>query len=256
MRNLGALRQENSQLRRDAEELPRLRGEIARLRAEAQEGARSNDVANGPMKSEGDYWLAKADALKQRLEQMPDKRIPELQLLEEQDWLLAAKQANLESDGGTRRALNALRTRAKAAFAEMLRRALRGYASANAGQLPGNLFQLKPYFASAIDDAILQRYELLRTGQLNDVPREASLVSEKAAPVDEYYDSHYEISGNGAIVDTHNLPSDTLLHAYMEFSAANNGREPADPAELQPYVKTPEEGAELQKLIQQSAAGK
>ena len=58
------------------------------------------------------------------------------------------------------------RANAEMPFHSMMFRALRQYAKENAGQFPTDLSQLKPYFKSPIDDAILQRYEIVPTGSL------------------------------------------------------------------------------------------
>ncbi len=42
----------------------------------------------------------------------------------------------------------------------------------------------------------------------------------------------------------------TLEPLTKEFSAANNGKEPTDPLQLRPFVKTPEQEAAFQKLIE------
>ena len=47
-----------------------------------------------------------------------------------------------------------------------LRPALLQYAEDNNGQFPADLSQLKPYFKSPVDDAVLQRYEILPTSKL------------------------------------------------------------------------------------------
>ena len=49
----------------------------------------------------------------ENLEQKPDKKIPELQLLIENDWLSAAKEANFDTDSDVRKALSNLRKLAK-----------------------------------------------------------------------------------------------------------------------------------------------
>ena len=95
-------------------------------------------------------WAARATQLKQRLEQMPDKKIPELQLLTDKDWFDAIKDPKqLETDDDFRQALNNLRNSAKNAFGDMTREAMKKYAEANNGQLPGDLSQLKPLLHDA-----------------------------------------------------------------------------------------------------------
>ena len=102
---LAAQQQENEQMRRNLAEIPRLRGEIARLRNDAQ----SKEVTpNEATESSAKSWVNRVNQLKQRLEQWPDKKIPELQLVTEEDWLNAAK-GKLETDADYRKALSALR---------------------------------------------------------------------------------------------------------------------------------------------------
>src|SRR5258708_14074376 len=119
-------------------------------------------------------WVGRVNQLKEKLGQMPDQKIPELQFLTDQDWLDAVRpirQLKTETDYG--QALSALRSAAKGEFAGALQNALRNYAQASNGQLPTDLSQLKPYFGSAIDDSVLQRYELTQSG----------MVTEKATPL-------------------------------------------------------------------------
>src|SRR5204862_4048111 len=107
--------------------------------------------------------MARALDLHQHLEQMPDKKIPELQLLTENDWLSAAKEAKFDADTDIRKALSNLRKLAKDRLP--IDSALSSFTRANNGQLPTDLSQLKPYFTSDLDDAtldaVLARYKLL-----------------------------------------------------------------------------------------------
>ena len=75
-----------AQLRRDNADLPRLRGELTRLQADAQELAQlkaANTLAGSdPTESEMKSWLERVNQLKQWLEKMPDKNIPEIRALQ------------------------------------------------------------------------------------------------------------------------------------------------------------------------------
>ena len=102
---------------------------------------------------------AKVNKLKQRLEQTPDARIPELQFLTDQDWINAAN-GKLDNEGDYRRALSMLRKAGEGKVATMLKKALTGYMQSSNGQLPTDLALLQPYFESPLDDAILQRWEI------------------------------------------------------------------------------------------------
>ena len=73
--------------------------------------------------------------------------------------------------------------------------ALRGYAAANGGQLPTDISQLKPYSVVGMSDDVLQRYQIVKTGNVNDLHPGDVLVAEKA-PVDEQNDTLFAFGLN------------------------------------------------------------
>lgn len=203
-RKLGALRDDNARLNRNAAELMKLRGEVAQLRMDSQELARLkageagnvNGKPSDPIESSAQAWLAKVNHLKELQEQMPDKNIPELRYLKDRDWLITVQDANLEVDAEVRAALSELRDLGKRRFAKNMWDALRKFAQANNQLLPTDLLQLKSYFAPPVDDATLQRYQMSRTGSVNDLKGEETVVAEKAV-VDDQYDTLFEIGVKG-----------------------------------------------------------
>jgi hypothetical protein len=201
----------------DMPELLRLRGEVTRLRQSAQELAQLKEAAaatgNSPtIEATLKSWAIRATQLRERLEQMPDKKIPELQLLTEKDWLDAVKNAKqLETDADFREALYNLRNSAKQAFGNMAMEAIKKYAEANGGALPGDWSQLKPFFETPVDDATLARYSLLQTGKLADAGNEY-LVGENAPPVDDQFDSLFEFGMHGFYSSSTNNPGDIVIH--------------------------------------------
>lgn len=180
-------------------ELLRLRGEVTRLRSGSQELAQlkaaNAQKQNDPLESAAKALLGKMNLLKQRLEQMPDKKIPELQYLDDQTWARIAQTAGLETDADVRQALSSLRDIAKQFFAPEMGKALGKYTQANNGQLPTDVAQLKPYFDSPVDDATLQRYQILKTGTVSNLQPNEMVVAEKA-PVDDDYDNLFQIGLN------------------------------------------------------------
>jgi RNA polymerase sigma factor (sigma-70 family) len=193
---LALLLAENEKLKsnQNSPEVLRLRGEVTRLRAMQLKSA--SEGAKDPFTQSILALTSRAVELNQHLQQMPDKKIPELQLLDANDWLTAVKEAKFDTDTDIRKALQKLRSIAKDKVP--IGSALYAFASANNGQLPGNISQLKPYFNKSrlgdlsLDDstfdAIIGRYTLLHTGNVNDFPSGTWLVAEKA-PVDKDYDS-------------------------------------------------------------------
>lgn len=184
---LAALQQQNEQLRGDLAELPKLRGEIARLR-----NATHERQGNDPFVQSVLALAARAAELNQRLEQMPDKKIPELQWLAENDWLEAAKDVDFSSDIKVRQALSQLRRLAKEKVYPAWQDALNAYIRAHDERLPTDPAQLKPYFKMPVDDLILQRYKMLRTGKAADFRPQDWLIAEKA-PVDHEYDTRFKM---------------------------------------------------------------
>jgi len=256
--SLTAANQDNETLRREAADLPKLRNELARLREDARELARLRASLSAPDEDPTSLkaWARRAAQLKQRLDQMPDKKIPELQLLTDQNWFDAVKDAKqLETEDDFRQALGKLRTNAKAEFALQFEKALLAYIGATGGVLPNDLSQLKPYFSTTIDDAIFGRYTLLQIGRLSDVPEHQYLVAETAPPVDDEYDTVQEMSLNG--LDTHSVSrtEDAIKQAGLQFAQAHNGLLPTDASQLAPYLRQAIDPAKVQKLISEIPPG-
>lgn len=185
---------ENAQLKSisNDHELLKLRGEVTQLRT-ANAGIDSKDPTDEAAKS----VAAKVKQMKQWLEQNPNDKIPELQYLTAQEWLRGANYtAELKTDDEFDRALSQLRRDAKRTFANSIGEALANYIAGNNGQLPGDISQLESYFNPPIDGTILQRYQLLQTGSLSDIPNNQPLIVEKA-PIDDQYDTLFKISATG-----------------------------------------------------------
>ncbi|HEY6228009.1 MAG TPA: sigma-70 family RNA polymerase sigma factor, partial [Verrucomicrobiae bacterium] len=235
-------------------ELARLRGEVQRLRKDAKE---LEELREGMASSGADpaieatlrSWAARASQMKQRLERSPERKIPEMNLLTEKEWLDAAKNfQKLETDEDYRRAFNAVRDGAKSEFGNLARKALRKYAAENDGLLPGDLSQLQGYFDKPVDDAVLQRYALLETGKLRDADGKY-LIGETAPPVDEQHDSKFQFSLNGTNSRSLDSAEDMLFAAITAYAKANNGLISRNPAELAPYFTRPMDAAKVQNSL-------
>jgi len=186
---------EVAQARTEAEtarhELESARQELAAWRTRAAEFADSPEAATTKL-----TWLARTRRLRQLFAQRPDQRIPELSLLTDRDWLSAAMTADLSSAEGQRKALGAARSIAKGKFVAELGAALRRYVLANQGMLPADILQLVPVFESPPDLAMLQRYQLQRTGQASAVKSSDEAIVERGL-VDEQFDSRYNVDARG-----------------------------------------------------------
>lgn len=142
----------------------------------------------------------KAGRLNAQIQQHPELDIPELQYLDEGDWIHFAKEADLDSESSVRKVLADLRKRAKDQFAPIAMQALSSYAKANGGHPPLSLSQLAPYFPESTDPASLERYILLPA---NSPQQPASpsiggpMILREKVVVDAQYDSGFDIGPTG-----------------------------------------------------------
>jgi RNA polymerase sigma factor (sigma-70 family) len=250
--------QELEQLRRETAGLPKLRGQLARLRHDSSELARSKGAGNSTNSGSDDVtvasWLARVDQLRQAFKRSPDKSIPEIQLLTQQDWLDAAKD-KMETDDDVRRAMAHLRNTAEDVVAGLVQPALQQYLKANEDKFPTDLSQLQAYFKTPLDPAILQRFGIFPSDAVPNVRMGSDWIITQRSFADPEYDNHFVIGPNGHGTTSYKqTPLDALMPALQAFSAANGGQTPKNPAELQPYITTSDQQTALQNLSQTSSA--
>jgi hypothetical protein len=207
------LQQENRRLTLAAAEAPKLRGELVRARANARPSASSSAGALDPNDPAVQHFMeakAKADRVAQYLKEMPDKSIPEIQFMDDNDWLAATKSAKFDTEEEVRKTLSNVRSIAKNNVP--LGRSLYAFLRDNHGQLPTDMSQLKPYVAKpvtdsssyqwrgvqspeddALVDGILARYKLLHSGNVNNYPTGTWFIVEKA-PADKDYDTRLKFA--------------------------------------------------------------
>jgi hypothetical protein len=198
----------------DMPEIMRLRAQVARLtrtlaenKTVVKSGGAAPAAANGPGGVPGvdasnaaglldTVITARITQFRERLEQNPAQKIPELALATEEDWKDVAKNATWENPEDTAEAFKALRTRSKTRFAGALGPALRRFAANNNGYLPNDLSMVAPYFDPPIDPSILGRYGMVQTGMIQNVPAGQYIVRE-ISPVDPRHDVQFSIGLSG-----------------------------------------------------------
>jgi RNA polymerase sigma factor (sigma-70 family) len=211
---------ENARLNRDHSnaELLRLRGDLARLRNVVDE--RSND----PMASISKQVARRINEIMNWIERTPGESIPELRLLSAQDLLGYATQfPDIKEERDLRFGASRLRLSAKTRFCSTLGYALQDFLLAHDGELPPDISELKPFCRSQADDDMLQRYELLHSGNIRDYPQTEPFIAEKDAPRTGQYDAGFKINvfgysyesfnittGESGTGDLHGLPTERL----------------------------------------------
>ena len=188
-------------------ELLRLRGQVSGLNRDLRElteakAARLTTQSN-VLATTAKVWSERVNQLKQWLDANPAGKIPELQFLTDQNWMEAIYPLTLNSDEEYRRAMSTVRANAEGRVLDLLAGALRQYAQANSGRFPGEISQLSPYFRQPIDDAILNRYEIVQADSLvSKLQRGSEWVITQKAPVDEVWDVRFaEDMTGGSMAD-------------------------------------------------------
>jgi RNA polymerase sigma factor (sigma-70 family) len=241
---LAGLLAENEMLKSNSNE-----NELLKLRAEVTQ---LQSGANDPIGMAAKAWLDRMNRLKQWSEQNPATTVPEFQLLAKEDWLNAAR-ADLKTDNDYRRAMSSLRGTAENKFAPLVQSALAKYLEANKNQSPADITQLQSYFASPVDDAILQRWEIVPAKTIPNVGVGDPVITEKA-PVDDLLDSRIVVGSRG-YGSTDFLGSEigeVMKPVYQAYSQAHDENWAGfQVSELMNFAKTPEEQAAVQKLMAQ-----
>jgi len=246
------LADENAALNGDSAALDKLRGEMARLKT-----ATAATTNGGATQLSAQAWLDRVTRLKQRMEQTPDAKIPELKLVTEQDWLNAAKE-ELNTEADYRRALSAIRDAGEGKVASMMHKALVGYMQANNKQVPTDLGQLQSYFDASVDDAILQRWEIAPAKTVSNLRMGGDVIITQKAPVDDVFDTRFGIGPNG-YGNADFLFGETqaaMTPVWEAYEAAHNGQGPNDTSLLEPYITTPEQRAAFDKMMLRESTSK
>ncbi len=243
------IRQLNREHNAAANTLAALRQQNGKLKTEGPDET-SNDPTAVALRS----WLVRVSQLKQRLEEKPDQKIPELQFLTADDWLAAAR-ANLTTDDDYRHALSNLRNSATGKFVGMIGTALHKYSQANNRQFPADLSQLQPYFESPVSAEVLQRYAIVPQSTMPYVTvsgKGDQIIAPKSV-VDEELDMSYVVGARGSGASSPQAANTAIRAMMRAYMAANNGQPPSDPAQLLPFATTPEQQTALQRAIRNSS---
>jgi RNA polymerase sigma factor (sigma-70 family) len=243
----------------EAAEVHRLRGEVSQLRSGAGKTKGSDEPGKiDPAETALISWLNRTDAFKKAQYRLPDKAIPELVLLTEEDWLEMAKEhersvsASLPSDNSevndsevNRKLLKIARTKAKIKFGFLLSTALNRFREQHDDQLPTDITLLRPYFqdreshlggsAELINDAMLQRYEVLQSGTFEKVPAKDVVILAETAPADPGLDTRLVIGKHWITAADQSEPT--------YWSGSSNSQSPMhmgnDHQESHHHVQTP-----------------
>lgn len=194
--------------------------------------------ADAALETQMQEWLAQISRIKEFLAHRSEWDIPELRLLNEQDWFDAAATDPIESEEQFRRTTARLRDIAVSRASEKIMHALNAYLRAHDGELPISALALAPFFDPTADPAILGRYQMLQTGRLSDVPRNQLGRILSPPPADVEYDA-YTFVGTNSYGNTGIAMYENVRQAQRQFANANGGQRSTSAEQLLPYLKWP-----------------
>lgn len=213
-------------------------------------------------KDEIQSWLERVKRLKHLFVERPDQRIPELDLLGDDDWLRIARWDFPDDDNGERKAMGDARNAAKRILMLMLPDALYAYAAAHHHAFPAQAADLGPYLPDPRAAPAMVRYEMraLPEGLYNEPSRRAGL--QEVAPVDSDFDARITVNDTGgasmAFPPSAWIPGFDVMRAkaYRAYDQVHPGTFAPTAADVIPYFNPPLDSATQQKFLQSVQAAK
>jgi hypothetical protein len=99
----------------------------------------------------------------------------------------------------------------------MLQKALRGYLKASNEQFPTDLIQLQSYFDSPLDEAVLQRWQIISAATAQNYGLGGKMVITQKAAVDDVFDTRHLIGSVGiSSMDFLNQETAALLNPIRQ----------------------------------------
>ncbi len=104
-----------------------------------------------------------------------------------------------------------------------------------------------------MDPAILQRWQVAPATDLSNLGMGGKWIITEGSTVDDEYDQRRAIGPNGYGTCSSQQPPGiyVLAPALKAFLVDNNGVQPSDPSQLQPYASTVSQRSALQHVIAQ-----
>ena len=240
---IAGLKEELANTDKNNLELLKLRGELTLLKA----------ASKGALDTEANDLLAKVNSLKQKFEESPKAKIPEMELLTDQAWFETAGK-KLDTDTDYRRAMAHLRTLAKDKVAGMYCVAVNKYILENKGQFPTDMNQLKPFLTTPLADSILSGWKIVSTDHQDRYKSLGNWIITETDVEDDVFDSIHAVARLWVTLPylaVNPATIITLKPVSEAYSAANNGTNwtGGDPSVLLPFATTPEQIEVVQKII-------
>lgn len=159
-------------------------GELRRslMTVTTEEPAAGASGNNGPGEKHLDVWIQKVRLISDFAARHPELMVPQIALLQEQDWLDIARD-KLESEADFKSALAKLRDLGRRRAAPVIGNALKTAINAANGRIPDSPRDLIPYLPTGFNPAVLDRMIIDPAGPIDErIPTRRFVLMER--PVD------------------------------------------------------------------------
>jgi hypothetical protein len=198
------LRNELGQLKWTVKAMEQFRRELQRVQEGldrlAREAGGPNAATLATDELEKESRRGRAASVKEWIKEKPEQEIPEMKLVSEDEWTSSLLWTPVTDEDFANLA-SGLRLSGQLKVGRMMSEALKQYAAANDGRFPGDLSELKTYLGSSIDDAVLQRYQIVSADSLiqplAEAAGEGGKVITQRAPINRERDSRLAVGLKG-----------------------------------------------------------
>lgn len=239
---LDAKKTENARLRQQIKEIPKLRGDVARLSATLK--ARARTLTESEIGAED--LIGRVSALKEHFDLVPEHWIPELDLVSEEEWMVAAT-GELDHEGGLRAAMSKVRRSGENRLAHFVTEALDTYLKDHDDVFPQSLSSLRAYLDAQVTNEMLQRWQIVsgNSEAVSGFVVDSDKVITQKTAVDELFDFKTIIIGrNMGIGGTEFFPGQhrqVLISLYEKYRTEHGDSLPKSPRDLEIYAESEEE---------------
>ncbi|MCH6255611.1 sigma-70 family RNA polymerase sigma factor [Puniceicoccaceae bacterium K14] len=186
-------------------------------------------------------WVGRVSGLVKFVSENEHWRIPEMDMLESNDWLDAVKLGEVETVADYRMQLAKVRTKAKYKTQVILQEAFRSYLEQSGGTPPEEASELYEYIEGPLSPLILNRYDIVKYSDIRPESESSAIVLYEARPVDHIWEDLTYFGPNlssGSSAEPGHRKWDSVRDGLRRFKE-EVGRSPEGPDELIPYLEKP-----------------
>lgn len=238
---------EISRLKNDLKDIHRLRANVTKYRRKANDLSKRQEkqVISGSIAQE---LVDRVATLKSKFEDSPEAWIPEMDLLSEEDWMQAARNA-IDTAPKLRRTMSELRGYADSKAAAQISHAVKQFTKNTSEIFPSSMSELAPYLEIDLEQNWTDRWEVTLDKNVKSLTFGHDYLITQKGPVDDIFDTQVAIGPGGfGSADFYSSTVFPVLEPVFEAYAKDHNGNFADEIESYfQYAQTNEQREALEK---------